>query len=212
MDESTQRYYSAHAAELSALYELDGAEVEGALRRAFVRGMKVLDIGAASGRDMQLLDQLGCDSYGVEPCDELREIALKRHPEFDGRLQSGMLPFLGLPFEGIFDGVLCSAVLMHLPRAEMVDAAIALRDLLKDNGRLLVSVPARRPGLDEDSRDVDGRLFTMFQPDHLQLLFERVGFLLIDRWESPDGLRRDGHSWWNLVLQAQHPGGPALWT
>jgi hypothetical protein len=169
--------------------------------------MRVLDIGAAAGRDMALLRGMGCDVYGVEPCQELRSLAVQRHPELDGRIEPGSLPNVGEPFGGKFDGVLCSAVLMHLPRAQILDAALAMRKVLVENGRLLLSIPSERPGLDGSHRDQHGRLFTPLSVDYVQLLFERLGYQLIDLWKSQDGLCREGYSWWNLFFGIQYPQG-----
>jgi SAM-dependent methyltransferase len=206
MDDLTQQYYATHALELSDLYDSPRTGMEYALRRAFVAGMRVLDIGIGSGQDMRLLQQLSCDVYGVEPSDELRDLTLKRHPELGGRLEVGTLPSLGLPFGGNFDGVFCSAALAHLPRAAIIDAAIAIRDILKNNGRLFVSIPIEQPNVDENSQDTDGRIYTTFQPDYFQLLFERLGFLPLERWESSGGPRRGEHSWCNFLFLVRHSG------
>lgn len=207
MDEATQGYYSAFASDVANRYEQSGTAVERRLRQAFGDGMRVLDIGAGSGRDMACLQSIGCDVYGLEPSEELRALALELHPGLYGRLESGSLPALGAPFGGEFDGVLCSAVLMHLTRAETLDAALAIRNVLKEDGRLLLSVPLERPGLDDANRDQYGRLFTPLEPDYLQLLFERVGFYVIQRWRSADSLDRPGHTWCTFLMQAQHQGG-----
>jgi hypothetical protein len=45
---------------------------------------------------------------------------------------------------------------------------------LKEGGRLWISVPADRPGLDAEGRDDTGRLFQAVHPEYLVLLFERL--------------------------------------
>jgi SAM-dependent methyltransferase len=207
VDDLTHRYYSTHAREVAERYDTAEAPMARVLRRAFTEGMRVLDVGAGSGRDVDLLLRMGCEAYGVEPSEELRAVAIEHHPALTGRLQQGALPRLGQPFGAGFDGVLCSAVLMHLQRADILEAAIAVRSILTENGRLLLSVPVERPDLGTDSRDKDGRLFTPLPPDYLQLLFERVGFRLLDRWQSQDSLGRPGYSWCYLLLQAHHLSG-----
>lgn len=101
---------------------------------------------------------------------------------------------------------------MHLQKAEILDAAISLRNVLKENGKLLLSVPLARPNLDSQHRDAHGQLFTPLPPDYLQLLFERIGFQLLEKWESPDTTARQGHSWCTFLFQARHSGGPGLST
>ena len=200
MDERTADYYTEFSEDMAKRYDAAESEMRGRLARVFSAGMRVLDVGAGSGRDAALLLEMGCDAYGVEPCDALRQVAEREHPELAGRLAANSLPQLGHPFGGEFDGVLCSAVLMHLQKAEMLDAAISLRDVLKEDGRLPLSVPLRRPGLDAENRDAHGRLFTPLAPDYLQLLFERIGFQVLDQWESEDLLEREGISWYTFLM------------
>ena len=207
MDNQTHNYYSTHAAAIAPRYAAATTSLEPYLPLAFAAGMRVLDIGAGSGRDLHALLEMGIDGYGVEPCAEFRQFALAHYPALSGRIAEGSLPDLGRPFGGEFDGVLCSAVLMHVPRERLFDAAFAIRGVLKDGGRLLLSVPDGRPGLDADYRDEHGRLFTPLPPDFLELLFERLGFQLIGRWHSADGMGRPGHSWHVLLFTLQHTAG-----
>ncbi|MFW6369413.1 MAG: class I SAM-dependent methyltransferase, partial [Myxococcota bacterium] len=127
MDDRTLCYYDAEADRLASQYEA----VEGGVVRyfevAFQPGSRVLDIGAGTGRDMALLAR-SHEAWGLEPSASMRKVALCRHPELAGRIQPGALPdeipdpeALG----GRFDGILCSAVLQHLPRAALFDAVIA---------------------------------------------------------------------------------------
>ena len=125
MDELTRQYYATHAAELAARYNSAASGVTKYFPLALAQGMRVLDIGAGSGRDMVALREMGCDVYGVEPCEELRGHTLEHHAFLKERLGSAELPNLGQPFSGHFDGVLCSAVLMHIPREQIFDAAFS---------------------------------------------------------------------------------------
>lgn len=207
MDPQTAEFYSRHAADVAARYESAPSPVEPYFAAAFPAGGRVLDIGAGSGRDLAALIRAGYDGRGVEPSDELRQAALATHPELQGRLVEGSLPAIGQPFGGGFDGIVCCAVLMHLPDAELFDAVLALRALLKPHGRLLLSIPGARTDVGEDNRDQQGRLFQPYQPDELQLLFERLGFQQIGRWETVDVLQRAGTSWVTMLMELRI-GGP----
>lgn len=161
---------------------------------AFAPTARVLDVGAGTGREIEALLRERVDAYGVEPAEVLRAEAVRRVGP--SRVLAGDLPDLAVPGKGEWDGLLCSAVLQHLPRSQLFDAVNVLRDLLKQGGRALVSVPLGvRPGLDVEGRDEWGRLFTPLQPDELQLLFERVGFSTLMRREDGDALGRPGVSW-----------------
>lgn len=106
------------------------------------------------------------------------------------RIARGALAQIGEPFGGGFDGLLCSAALMHVPEADLFDTIFALRQLLRPHGRPLVSLPLSRGDVDGNERGIDGRLFKTYPPEYLQLLFERVGFQQIGRWDAEDALAR----------------------
>jgi hypothetical protein len=67
----------------------------------------------------------------VEPSAALRERALANHPELEGRLFHGFLP-VGLPpdIRPTYDGTLLSAIIMHIPDAELFDAAFQIPERL----------------------------------------------------------------------------------
>ncbi len=209
MDERTRLYYEEHAAELAARYESARGGVEKYFPMAFEPGARVLDIGAGGGGNLATLIAEGHAAYGIEPVEAFHRVALARHPELRARLFRGALPG-DLPslesLGGAFDGILCTAVLQHLPRAQLFEAAYALKALLRDGGRALLSVPATRPGIDAGRRDEGGRLYSRLVPDELELLFERIGFFRIGRWVDDDALGRAGHSWVTLLFELRHAG------
>jgi SAM-dependent methyltransferase len=168
---------------------------------AFPQEGRILDVGLGSGRDLALLLREGYDAYGVEPIDAMRMEAVRRHPELVSRVCGGALPHVQTPFGDKFHGILCSAVLMHLPESDLFDTAFNLRRLLSPNGRLLVSLPLTRGDVRSGERAEDGRLFKTYTPEYLQLLFERVGFQQIGRWTTDDGLGRAGTTWYVLLLE-----------
>lgn len=201
MDAKTAAFYDQHAAEIAARYESAPSPVERYFPLAFPAGSRVLDVGAGSGRDLAALLRAGYDGRGVEPSAGLRQAAVTAHPELADRLVEGALPAIGVPFGGAFDGILCCAVLMHLPKVELFDASLALRQLLKPNGRILMSIPTARTDVGPDSRDSEGRLFAPHAPDDLQLLFERLAFKLVGRWDTDDVLNRAGTRWVTLLVE-----------
>ncbi len=206
VDVQTFDYYARSGVELAERYESVESPVACYFSTAFPAGARVLDVGAGSGRDLAALIAEGFDGYGVEPTEGLRTAAIARHPELAERLAAGALPALGTPFGGEFDGVLCGAVLMHLQDAHLFDAVLALRQILKPHGRLLVSLPSARSDVGTDERDPHGRLFRAYAPEEVQLLAERMGFQLIGRWDTDDALRRLGTRWYTLLLELRSTG------
>jgi SAM-dependent methyltransferase/5-methylcytosine-specific restriction endonuclease McrA len=206
VDPKTAQFYDRHAADIAARYESAPSPVERYFPLAFPAGSRVLDVGAGSGRDLAALIKAGHNGFGVEPSVGLRQSAVAAHPELEGRVVEGELPDIGVPFGGDFDGIVCCAVLMHLPEGELFDSTLALRRLLKPHGRLLISIPTARTDIGEDSRDKDGRLFQPYVPEELQLLFERLGFQLIGRWDTQDVLQRAGTHWVTMLLELRAGG------
>ncbi len=196
MDYKTKQYYSTHVQDASNLYNT--AKTGGVSRyfqSAFTAGSTVLDMGAGSGRDMGILEEMGFDVYGVDASAEMVSNAVANYPQLKDRLICASIPSDELYFNMKFDGILCSAVLMHITDDRLFDAALCIRNNLKGNGRLLISVPVTRDDLDSEGRAPDGRLFIMRSFDYYTLLFERLGFKRKGYYEEGDGLGRSGVKW-----------------
>lgn len=197
IDDQTLSYYQAHAAELAARYNSCECGISSFFPFTFSPGSRVFEIGCGSGRDLARLLAEGFVAEGVEPCRELIDEAERVWPELRGRIHQDSLPTLSsLPEDVHWDGVLCSSVLMHIPKEHVFDAAFSIRRLLARGGWLLLSVPRETLQIDPNTgRDAQGRLFNGIVPEEWQLIFERLGFLLEKSWERHDGLGREGRSW-----------------
>lgn len=206
MDAATAEFYASHAQDVVRRYEAVASPVARYFATAFAAGCRVLDVGAGSGRDLAALLALGYDAYGAEPVEAMATGAISSHPQLGGRIAPAGLPAIGEPFGGCFDGILCSAVLMHVPDGDLFDTAFALRNLLRPHGRLLISLPLSRGDVDGGERGLDGRLFKSYAPEYLQLLFERLGFQQIGRWETEDALARAGTRWYTLLFELRAGG------
>jgi SAM-dependent methyltransferase len=208
MDEATLEYYEQNAATVAPGYEAVSAGVSALFPFVFKRGQRVLDIGAGSGRDMARLLSLGMDAYGIEPSESMRNAAVAAHPDLSARLFAGNVPG-GLPstLPGPWDAIMLSAVIMHIPDAELFDVALELREQLAVGGKLLVSAPETRPDVSPGaSRDNRGRLMIVRSPTQLRLLFERLGFELENQWTSADSTGRP--FLWTTLLFRRAAGTP----
>jgi SAM-dependent methyltransferase/SOS-response transcriptional repressor LexA len=199
MDAKTKAFYATHAERLSASYSSAGVAAD--LLATFHECRKILDLGCGSGRDLAALLLAGKDAYGADAVPEMLASAEKNLSAqgiaTQGRLFTAELPDLGMFADAEFDGVHCSAVLMHLAEEKVFDAIFAIRRILKPGGRLRVSVPSRRADVDSQTRrDPEGRFFSDLAPAKLQLLLERVGFSLNTGRLVSDSLGRPGVEWW----------------
>jgi SAM-dependent methyltransferase/SOS-response transcriptional repressor LexA len=206
MDQQTASYYAKHANRLAAAYSRVDGEYFRRIDDAFWECHRILDVGCGTGRDCLHFLNSGKDVYGAEPSSEMLAEAKAnfenaKQPWLE-RLHLAALPRLE-PFEdGLFDGVLCTAVLMHLPEEAIFDAVYGLRRVLRHGGVLVVSIPEKRDDVDpETHRDEGGRLFTELPPAKLELLLERVGFRVEKTSTSADSIDRPGIQWRTLVLR-----------
>ncbi len=208
MDAKTLKYYETQAASLAERYQTASDGVARWFDEAFDGFAKILDVGCGAGRDLRLLLQRGHDAIGADRSREMLAMAAEtcRQKGLDpqGRLVHDGLPDLTSFANAEFDGLLCSAVLMHLPEERLFDSIYGMRRVLRPGGRLLLSIPEMRPDIDPATRrDRDGRYFADLPPAKLKLLMERVGFNLLWERVSDDALGRSGYSWITFLFNRQ---------
>ena len=203
MDQSTINYYNDNAQQVAQRYESVVSDLSKHFSEAFNTGLKVLDIGCGSGRDLAVLHKLGYETYGVDPTPQFVELAQEIHPELKDRITQGALPDLPIPFNGEFNGVLCSAVLMHIEVEQLLAAAKAIKACLTVGGRLLFSVPCKRLDVVSENRDQNGRLFIPNQADRLKATFEELGFKTISTWKNSDSMGRDAVTWESVLMELE---------
>lgn len=201
MDVATVNYYSRNAQIVAERYESVVSSLSESFQDAFKANSKLLDIGCGSGRDLALLVSFGHDCFGLDATPEFVELCQKLHPELNGKIVQGALPNFDPPFGGQFDGILCSAVLMHISEEQLIPAAVSIKGCLKQNGRLLYSVPCKRLDVVTENRDANGRLFIPDQSDRLQTIFEDLGFSLIFKWINADSMGRDSVEWISVLME-----------
>jgi len=153
-----------------------------------------LDIGAGTGRDAGGLAQRGYDVVAVEPVAEMREGAIRLHPEpnitwvDDGLPDLKVVSGLGLSF----DLVIMNAVLMHLDQDTRAKALAGVAALIRPGGMLELSV---RHGPVPEGRtmyDIPGAEITQ--------LGQALGLETIFEDEAPSG-EQAGISWTRMVLR-----------
>ena len=201
-DDRTTGYYSTKAPVLAEKYGGVDDLYSNMFKKWFPAGGKILDIGCGSGRDLATLMKSGFRVAGVDTSGEMINAAVKRYPELAGKISLSGLP--ALPgIEDTFNGVLCSAVLQHIPDSRLYESFRRIRELLKDEGIFIVSFPVQYPGIDsETNRDANGRVFYIRPQEKYRFLIERLGFSLIENSKQDDSLGRAGIEWGIQVWQS----------
>jgi len=142
---STEAHWSRfwrERAEIDAVYPTEGRVVEQILAEGPVRGRRVLEVGAGSGRDSVALAAEGAHAFVLDYSMASLEVA-RRVAEREGqRVHLVRADALRLPFrDGTFDVVFHQGLLEHFR-----DPLPLLREnvrVLGDRGALLVDVPQR---------------------------------------------------------------------
>lgn len=201
MDETTLRYYEEHAGDLAARHlGADRHHVHETLRRWLHDGNRVLEIGCGCRSDVEFMASLGVDITATDASQAMLE---QVPSSFRGMATFRCVAFPLLEGDPLlsqqFDGIVATAVLMHIADSELFRFAYQVRSLLKSGGRLICSFSVGREQSAEDTR-----LYVRRQPEEMQLLFERLGFRLVDVESTPDGLGR-GFSWTTLVFASEGP-------
>jgi len=207
VDDQTFSAYDERAGEFAEKYENCSGGIAEWFDVSFPRRCRVLDIGAGSGRDLAHLLEGGWEAFGVEPSPGLIVEALRRHPELEGRLSQDSLPALSTIKDQSFDGILCSAVLMHLSEEELFDSIFSLRRILKPGGRLLISLPIEADGTPACGRDSMGRIFNGLSAGKIEWLLCRCGFRKIGIGQSDDALGRTERRWVTLLFSLEGTNG-----
>jgi len=218
MDSVTVNCYNTQAATYADRYEAaDMSALHQFLLRHLPERCRVLEIGCGSGRDAAFLLAHGYDVTATDASPSMLALAVQRHPELASRLHLLSFPLsLGGERAGVrvdsltrhtaqgapssFPAILSVAMVMHLTNPELRECAVQWRDLVEDEGVLVISASTGRPGLVQLREDT-GRLYCERTPDELLKVFEQAGFTCIATHPLSDLLNRD-IQWTVLILRA----------
>ena len=201
-DDTALTFYEAHAVNLADTYEsvprsLAHPAVSLYLNRLPSNAqLRVLDVGAGSGRDAAWFSSLGHSVIAVEPSSAMRRIARSIHPD-DGIIwRSDSLPELDtlMAEQQRYDLILLSAVWMHVLPQDRPEALRNLVSLLEPNGIIFVTL---RLG----PSDTERGLYAVTS-EEIERLLAPTGFVLETFDERPDLLGRTNISWVTLSIKA----------
>jgi len=175
----TRDFYEDHAEEYARttaeMFDLEWLDKFASRMRPSGR---ILDVGSAGGRDSGWFVSHGFQVEGIDISPALIEIAKRTVP---GATFSVMdLANLQYPPES-FDGIWCSCVLLHVPRAEAPSVVASLATRLRPSGILYILVKeGNSEGLEPDTRYGNSIKFSSyFEVNELHEMLEAAGLKII---------------------------------
>jgi ubiquinone/menaquinone biosynthesis C-methylase UbiE len=193
MDQKTVKIYDNQSASIAKRHnQMIPTRLYSLVETFFKKNVQTLDLGCGAGRDTHWLNINHFPTLGMDASIGMLNIARENYPQYT--FKEASLPQLGCE-ENSFTNIFLSAVLMHIPRPQLVTSIMEILKITKPNGRIIISY---RNGAGE----TDGRLFETYHPGQIAQLFESLGgkVLLIekdDQWnnlviEKGDLQKRDG--------------------
>ncbi len=166
--------------------------------------LRVLDIGAGSGRDAAWFERQGHEVVACEPSAAMRQRARRLRPGSKVRWLADALPDLAtLARSGVsFDFILVAGVWMHVAPAERPRAFRKMAALLAPGGSLAISL---RHGPDAGNRG-----FHPVSASELEVLAAQFGLVCLRKSEERDDLGRPGVTWTVLLFQLPDDATGAL--
>lgn len=158
-DDSALTYYQKHASSLADGYEALSFESAHPSLSAIMaqnhsdKALRVLDVGAGTGRDAAWFARHGHTIIAVEPSEAMRRIGQRLHDGLSIDWRDDQLPGLSEIRESgeRFDLIMLSAVWMHVAPEDRPDALRSITSLLADNGMLYLTL---RLGPEEPERGI----------------------------------------------------------
>lgn len=193
MDKQTIAAYNREAESIAQLHSsLTPQRIYQLIQQYFIKGGKTLDVGCGIGRDTHWLTQQGFPTLGADASVEMLKFAQSFYPTADFLVD--YLPDLLELADLRFQNILCSAVLMHLPKTQIPIACKRLFALLETDSRLIISVR----GTQAENQRERGKLYSIIEPESLQCLFVELGAEVLFQETTTETAR--SLSWHNWVI------------
>ncbi|MCA0279078.1 MAG: class I SAM-dependent methyltransferase [Proteobacteria bacterium] len=188
-------YYDRHATELADAYEtvtFERAHPELVAPLAGKTALRILDVGAGTGRDAVWAAARGHIVSATEPSGKMLQLARSFHPSAKVSWLSDSLPALAKINDEQFELIILSAVWMHISPKDRADALHRLERLLSPSGVIYLTL---RLGPPDEARELYNVSF-----EELQGLAGQVGLSATILSEGPDLLLRNGIRWKRVML------------
>ena len=194
MDKQTIETYDRDAERIAQLHSsLTPDRLYTLITEHFTKTGNTLDIGCGIGRDTQWLNQHDYPALGVDASEGMLKQAQQLYPQV--RFIKDSLPDLTRLNGQTFQNILCSAVLMHLDKANLEQACLKLLDLLQAEGHLIISI---RKTDTTDHRE-NGKLYEPIDINTFKQFFlQHQCKILLEEQELEPSRQL---TWYNVVIQ-----------
>lgn len=153
----------------------------------------ILDVGSGAGQKAKYFVEKGFEVTGIDFSEKMVELAKKQVPTAKFFTKDIKQP---LEFETLFDGVFAQAVLLHIPKNEILDVLKNIITPLKDGGYLYIAVKELKPGSKEEvivKENVYGydfeRFFSYFTLEEMKKYLDKIKLTIVYETitKSPEG-------------------------
>jgi len=194
MDKQTIETYDREAERIAQLHSsLTPDRLYTLITAYFTKTGNTLDVGCGIGRDTQWLNQHDYPALGVDASEGMLKQAQQLYPQV--RFIKDSLPDLNSLNGQTFQNILCSAVLMHLDKANLEQACLKLLDLLQAEGHLIISIRKT----DRTDHRENGKLYEPIDINTFKQFFlQHQCKILLEEQELEPSRQL---TWYNVVIQ-----------
>jgi ubiquinone/menaquinone biosynthesis C-methylase UbiE len=194
MDKQTINVYDSTAIQIAGFHNtLTPKCIYYLINKFFIGGGRCGDIGCGIGRDASWLIDQGFDVVGIDGSIGMLKQARSHYPNIQFIYDS--LPLLARQGDASFVNLLCSAVIMHLPREQIPQAVKNILRVVRIEGIIILSF---RGSSSPDFRE-NGKLYTPISSIELQDMFCESGADLLNSEIDYEDSRN--FTWNNLVFK-----------
>ena len=194
MDKQTIETYDREAERIAQLHSnLTPDRLYSLITEYFTKTGNTLDVGCGIGRDTHWLNQHDYPALGIDASKGMLKQAQQLYPQV--RFLKDFLPDLTSLNDQTFQNILCSAVLMHLNKADLEQACLKLVTLLKASGHMIISI---RETNAVDHRE-NGKLYEPFDINAFKHLFLQHQCKIVLEEQELEPARQ--LTWYNFVIR-----------
>lgn len=154
-------------------------------------GDYILDFGCGSGRDSKYFIDNGYKVDSIDGSIELCHLASKYINQ-----EVKCMKFDELSDIEKYDAIWACATLLHVPKKDFKDILIKLRNALKTNGVIYISL---KNGTGEEEKN--GRYFNYLTYDEFMSIIKSINLLVeIDFFETVSNINKDEDKVWNNFI------------